>query len=50
VQNFADIGQSVNELWRMAKKAIFKMATVAILNLKKKLIFGHVTAIGLHLL
>jgi len=35
VQNFADIGQSVNELWRMAKKAIFKMATVAILNLKK---------------
>jgi len=27
----------------MAKKAIFKMATAAILNFKKKLIFGYVT-------
>jgi len=33
VQNFADIGQSVNELW--PKKAIFKMAAVAISNLKR---------------
>ena len=32
VQNFAEIGQSVDE---MAKKAIFKMAAAAILNLKK---------------
>jgi len=32
-QNFAEIGQSVNELW--PKKAIFKMAVAAILNYKK---------------
>jgi len=43
VQNFADIGQSVNELW--PKKAIFKMATT---NLKI-LIFGHVTVIGFNI-
>ena len=29
--------------WVMAKKAIFKMATAAILNFKKNLIFGYVT-------
>ena len=31
IQNFAEIGQSVNDL---AKKAIFKMAAAAILNFK----------------
>jgi len=41
VQNFAEIGQSVDDLW--PKKAIFKMAAAAILNLKNS-IFGHVTA------
>jgi len=30
--NFAEIGQSVDELW--PKKAIFKMAATAILNFK----------------
>ena len=32
IQNFAEIGQSVDELW--PKKAIFKMAAAAILNFK----------------
>jgi len=32
VQNFAEIGLSVDELW--PKKAIFKMAAAAILNFK----------------
>jgi len=32
VQNFAEIGQSVDELW--PKKTIFKMAAAAILNCK----------------
>jgi len=31
-ENFAEIGQSVDELW--PKKAIFKMAVAAILNFK----------------
>ena len=34
--------------WVMAKKAIFKMAVAAILNLKK-IIFYHVTAIGFNI-
>jgi len=33
IQNFAEIGQSVNNLW--PKKAIFQMAPAAILNFKK---------------
>ena len=33
IQNFAEIGQLVDELW--PKKAIFKMAAAAVLNLKK---------------
>ena len=33
----------------MAKKAIFKMAAAAILNLKKNSIFGHVTVIGFNI-
>jgi len=33
IQNFAEIGQSVNDLW--PKKAIFKMAAATILNFKK---------------
>ena len=33
VQNFAKIGQSVDELW--PKKVIFKMAAAAILNFDK---------------
>jgi len=32
VQNFAEIGQSIDELW--PKKAIFKMAVAANLNFK----------------
>jgi len=32
IQNFAEIGQSVDELW--PKKAIFKMVAAAILNFK----------------
>ena len=32
IQNFAEIGQSVDDLW--PKKAIFKMAAAAILNFK----------------
>jgi len=34
IQNFAEIGQSVDELSFMAIKAIFKMAAAAILNFK----------------
>jgi len=32
IQNFTEIGQSVDELW--PKKAIYKMAAAAILNFK----------------
>jgi len=33
MQNFAEIGESLDDLW--PKKAIFKMAATANLNLKK---------------
>jgi len=42
IQNVAEIGQSVDELW--PKKAIFKMVATAILNIKN-FNFGHETAI-----
>jgi len=46
VQNFADIKQSVNELW---PKSDFKDGgSVAIWNLKIS-IFGHVTVIGFNI-
>jgi len=43
LQNFAEIGQSVDELW---PKKILKMAAAAILNSKSS-IFGHVIGIGI---
>jgi len=43
IQNFAEIGLLVDDLW--PKKAIFKMAAAAILNFKN-FNFGHMTVTG----
>jgi len=49
VQNIAESGQSVDELWQ--KKAIFKMAAASRHHLEfyKFHFFGHVTLIGFNI-
>jgi len=46
VQNFADIGQSVNELWPEKRFLRWRPSPSRILKIA---IFGHVTEIGLNI-